>query len=119
MIISTVLSSRIPQLEFRGSLGLLGEPKKFNVAITRGKALTIVIGCPSCLEKDSNWRDLMVYCQDFNSYHGSTCDSMATSKKTPLNFKLLGGGYEESYEDALESNYYGDNSNWKMYSYFS
>jgi helicase MOV-10 len=73
ILISTVLSHRIPQLEMCGSLGLLGDHRKFNVALTRGMHLAVVVGHPYCLHSDPNWRQLMNYCDDHGTYTGYPC----------------------------------------------
>ncbi|XP_025829090.1 putative helicase MOV-10 isoform X2 [Agrilus planipennis] len=43
-------------------LGFLRNPKRFNVALTRAKALLIVIGNPFLLENDENWREFLKFC---------------------------------------------------------
>lgn len=57
IIISTVRSSR-DQLrsDKRFSLGFLGSPKRFNVAVTRACAGLIVVGDPDILSLDPMWR---------------------------------------------------------------
>ncbi len=41
------------------NLGFWGNPKRFNVAITRAKALLVVVGHPLVLLQDANWRELL------------------------------------------------------------
>lgn len=43
-------------------IGFWQNPKRFNVAITRAKALLVVVGSPLVLMKDSNWRELLRFC---------------------------------------------------------
>ncbi|KAL8992091.1 MAG: hypothetical protein Q9169_007381 [Polycauliona sp. 2 TL-2023] len=43
-------------------MGVVNEPKKFNVAITRAKQGLIVIGNPRILEKDPHWTVFMCFC---------------------------------------------------------
>lgn len=73
IIISTVLTHRIPHLEINGSLGLLGDHRKFNVSLTRGMHLAIVVGHPYCLHTDPNWRHLMNFCDRHGTYTGYPC----------------------------------------------
>lgn len=73
IIISTVLTHRIPHLEMNGSLGLLGDHRKFNVSLTRGMHLAIIVGHPYCLHTDPNWRQLMNYCDRHGTYTGYSC----------------------------------------------
>ena len=41
------------------NLGFWRNPKRFNVAITRAKALLVVVGHPMVLLQDPNWRELL------------------------------------------------------------
>ncbi|KAL8665546.1 MAG: hypothetical protein Q9168_007682 [Polycauliona sp. 1 TL-2023] len=43
-------------------MGIVNEPKKFNVAITRAKQGLIVIGNPCVLERDPYWTAFMCFC---------------------------------------------------------
>lgn len=44
--------------------------QRFNVAVTRAIALLIVIGNPDILQCDPNWRSLIEYCVENDSYNG-------------------------------------------------
>lgn len=62
IIISTVRSStEHVRLDYRTKLGFLKNPKRFNVAITRAKALLIVVGNPLILMEDREWREFILY----------------------------------------------------------
>ncbi|KAI5054863.1 hypothetical protein GOP47_0030008 [Adiantum capillus-veneris] len=50
----------------------LHNPKRFNVAITRAKALLIVIGNPHVLDQHEHWKELLQYCLLHKSYVGCT-----------------------------------------------
>jgi helicase MOV-10 len=71
IIISTVRSNvdHIP-IDHAFHLGFLRNPKRFNVAITRAKALLIVIGNPFVLAGDANWNRLLRFCIDHKAYIG-------------------------------------------------
>jgi putative helicase MOV10L1 len=43
-------------------VGFWRNPKRFNVAITRAKALLVVVGSPRVLAADDNWRQLLRHC---------------------------------------------------------
>ncbi|KAG1680363.1 hypothetical protein FOA52_015454 [Chlamydomonas sp. UWO 241] len=62
IIISTVRSST-EHLAFdtKHRLGFLRNEKRFNVAITRAKALVVVVGNPDVLVQDVSWRALLRY----------------------------------------------------------
>jgi helicase MOV-10 len=40
-------------------IGFFNNPKRFNVAITRAKALLLVVGHPGMLKQDKYWRSLV------------------------------------------------------------
>jgi len=70
VIVSTVLTSRI-RSDCRDSIGLLGDHRKFNVAITRGMALCIVVGDPHILYDDVHWAAYIELCDSKGTFHGS------------------------------------------------
>uniref|UniRef100_A0A8C9L8E7 RNA helicase n=1 Tax=Pavo cristatus TaxID=9049 RepID=A0A8C9L8E7_PAVCR len=71
-ILSTVRSYEDTLAEEEYYLGFLSNPKRFNVAITRAKALLIVIGNPHLLVKDPCFCALLEYSVMNNAYVG--CD---------------------------------------------
>ncbi|KAF2193809.1 P-loop containing nucleoside triphosphate hydrolase protein [Zopfia rhizophila CBS 207.26] len=44
------------------NLGLIGQDKKMNVAITRAKEALFVIGSPQVLEQDPCWKEFLAFC---------------------------------------------------------
>ncbi|CAM4596887.1 unnamed protein product [Leuciscus chuanchicus] len=73
MILSTVRSNEsLLNEELQNVLGFLSNPKRFNVAITRAKALLIVIGNPHILIKDPCFSALLQYSYDNRAFVG--CD---------------------------------------------
>ncbi|XP_049938320.1 putative helicase MOV-10 [Schistocerca serialis cubense] len=63
IIISTVRSrTELLNDDYKHHLGFLKNPKRFNVAVTRPKALLIVIGNPDVLQHDKCWRKLIEFC---------------------------------------------------------
>ncbi|XP_062921482.1 putative helicase MOV-10 isoform X2 [Mobula hypostoma] len=71
IIISTVRSSsNYLQMDEDFNLGFLKNPKRFNVALTRAKALLIVIGNPIILTKDPNWNRFLDHCKVNQGYTG-------------------------------------------------
>ncbi|XP_051890987.1 putative helicase MOV-10 isoform X2 [Pristis pectinata] len=71
IIISTVRSSSdYLQIDENFNLGFLKNPKRFNVALTRAKALLIVIGNPIILTKDPNWNKFLDHCKVNQGYTG-------------------------------------------------
>ncbi|KAK4876916.1 hypothetical protein RN001_009422 [Aquatica leii] len=54
------------------NLGFISNTKRLNVAITRARALLIIVGNPQLLMKDHHWRTIIKYCVDDGAYCG--CD---------------------------------------------
>jgi hypothetical protein len=72
IIISAVRSDpQFVEFDALHRLGFLGNPKRFNVAITRAKALLIIIGNPKVLRQDKHWNELLQYCLANKAYTGS------------------------------------------------
>ncbi|XP_014803947.1 PREDICTED: putative helicase MOV-10 [Calidris pugnax] len=71
ILISTVRScSNYLQMDETFKLGFLKNPKRLNVAITRAKALLIVVGNPAVLSKDQHWQRFLRYCKEEGGYTG-------------------------------------------------
>lgn len=72
VILITTVRSRQEFLaqDYQFGIGFLRHPKRFNVAVTRAKALLIIIGNPDILQCDPHWRELINYCQKHKSYYG-------------------------------------------------
>ncbi|NXH13075.1 SDE3 helicase, partial [Bucco capensis] len=71
ILISTVRScSEYLELDETFRLGFLKNPKRFNVAITRAKALLIVVGNAAVLREDQHWHRFLRYCREEGGYTG-------------------------------------------------
>ena len=71
IIISTVRSSDdFLDDDRRFNLGFVSSPKRFNVAVTRAKALLIVVGNPHVLVRDPSWGELLRYCHQRGGHRG-------------------------------------------------
>ncbi|XP_064457734.1 putative helicase MOV-10 [Ornithodoros turicata] len=71
IIITTVRSN--PDLlskDIRHNLGFLRNSKRFNVAVTRAKALLIIVGNPWTLSGDPCWNKLLQFCIKKKAYCG-------------------------------------------------
>jgi hypothetical protein len=72
IIISTVRTSKeLIAYDSRFHLGFVANCKRMNVAITRAKALLIVIGSPAVLNEDTHWRRLLHHCHENGAYTGA------------------------------------------------
>uniref|UniRef100_A0AAX7UW94 RNA helicase n=1 Tax=Astatotilapia calliptera TaxID=8154 RepID=A0AAX7UW94_ASTCA len=73
ILVSTVRSSpNYTEMDKKFNLGFVKNEKRFNVAVTRAKALLIVVGNPRILETDSTWARFIQYCRDEGGYTGFT-----------------------------------------------
>ncbi|XP_053685736.1 putative helicase mov-10-B.1 [Sabethes cyaneus] len=63
MIMTTVRSGT-------SGVGFLSNSKRLNVALTRAKALLVVIGNPETLQRDANWYEFIRYCYQNNAIRG-------------------------------------------------
>ena len=70
IIISTVIGSANPRSVKAMAHGLISSPQRFNVAITRAKALLVIVGDPNALWEDASWRELLQYSVDHGAYRG-------------------------------------------------
>ena len=70
----------------------MANEKRFNVAVTRAKALLIVIGNPRVLATDEkNWLPLLRFCRDNNSWLGQEWDEDASSDGEDETFDIIDG----------------------------
>ncbi|KAM4571551.1 putative helicase mov-10-B.1 [Fundulus diaphanus] len=73
ILVSTVRSSATyMDIDKKFSLGFIKNEKRFNVAMTRAKALLIVVGNPMVLSADPTWASFIQYCKDEGGYDGFT-----------------------------------------------
>lgn len=71
IMVSTVRSSMsYVKMDQDFNIGFLANKKRFNVAMTRAKALLIVVGNPVILRKDPTWEKFISYCVDKKGYTG-------------------------------------------------
>nr|CAD7447578.1 unnamed protein product [Timema bartmani] len=73
IILSTVRSMvDYVKIDVRHALGFIASPKRLNVALTRAKALLIILGNPHVLGTDPYWKYVLSYCVAHGGYTG--CD---------------------------------------------
>uniref|UniRef100_K7E1I3 RNA helicase n=1 Tax=Monodelphis domestica TaxID=13616 RepID=K7E1I3_MONDO len=71
LLVSTVRSSQsFVQMDSDFNLGFLRNPKRFNVAVTRAKALLIIVGNPLLLYQDPEWNTFLRFCKKHGGYTG-------------------------------------------------
>ncbi|KAK0204308.1 P-loop containing nucleoside triphosphate hydrolase protein [Desarmillaria ectypa] len=97
IIISTVRSSReFVEFDLRHTLGFVASPRRFNVAVTRAKALLIVVGDPTVLSLDPLWRSFLNYVYKNGGWRGLpiSWDPDADVDET--------GGYDRAIREAAQ-----------------
>lgn len=67
VIILSTVRSEIFNHDGVEHIGFLSHPKRFNVALTRAKALMIIIGNPEVIGLNKYWRQLWDYCRENGS----------------------------------------------------
>jgi hypothetical protein len=71
IIISTVRSSAEHiAFDAKHALGFLANPKRMNVAVTRAKALLVIVGNPAILGRDRHWAAMLAHCVRHGAYRG-------------------------------------------------
>ncbi|KAI7797624.1 putative helicase mov-10-B.2 [Triplophysa rosa] len=71
IIVSAVRSSgKFISLDETFNIGFLKNEKRFNVAVTRAKALFIMVGNPIILRTDANWGRFIDFCTEQGGYTG-------------------------------------------------
>ncbi|XP_074044556.1 helicase MOV-10 isoform X2 [Macrotis lagotis] len=83
LLVSTVRSSQsFVQMDFDFNLGFLRNPKRFNVAVTRAKALLIIVGNPLLLCQDPEWKMFLEFCKERGGYTGCPFPNLELEKQT-------------------------------------
>ncbi len=92
IILSAVRSSQEHVAsDARHALGFLANPKRFNVAVTRARALLVIVGNPNILALDAHWAALLRHAVRHGAYRGCAL---------PPGLDGGDGGAEEGEEDA-------------------
>lgn len=77
IILSTVRStSDYVNSDLKHTLGFVASPRRLNVAITRARALLIIIGNPYLLNEDPYWRTVLNYCKERDAYTGCSISTL-------------------------------------------
>lgn len=78
VIVSTVrTSSRFVHDDRKRNRGLIYEPKRFNVSITRAKELLVVVGHVPTLWQDPYWRALLRFAVRRKAYRGPAMEELS------------------------------------------
>jgi helicase MOV-10 len=101
IIISTVRSENDwLQHDLKYNLGFVANEKRFNVAVTRAKALLYIIGNPRVLQTDSkNWLPLLRYFRDNKSWQGQEWDEADDDDGNDMEVLLKHGKNDDEEEE--------------------
>ena len=113
IIISTVRSeNEYLDHDRKYNLGFVANEKRFNVAVTRAKALLIVVGNPRVLATDKkNWLPMLRYCRDNKSWFGEEWNEEEQKKDEEEEFGNLEkdpANKDEKDEDEDDWHFVGD-----------
>ena len=70
ILCTTRTRDRFLEQDVRRGLGVIHQPQKFNVALTRAKEGLIVIGNSAVLAKDKNWAAFLAFCHRNGLWEG-------------------------------------------------
>eukprot|EP00730_Choanoeca_flexa_P018713 TRINITY_DN9119_c0_g1_i1.p1 TRINITY_DN9119_c0_g1~~TRINITY_DN9119_c0_g1_i1.p1 ORF type:complete len:694 (+),score=142.71 TRINITY_DN9119_c0_g1_i1:125-2206(+) len=108
IIISTTLtpevmpSSAEPLPSQVGPIAIFKSPRRFNVAITRAKALCIVIGHPDAVKRDQHWGSWLQFCKQHGAIAGYTGGNSPSRSNDPdAQPRVLGGGCADGPSNPL------------------
>ncbi|XP_063071769.1 putative helicase mov-10-B.1 [Engraulis encrasicolus] len=102
VMVSTVRSSvNYVKMDQDFNIGFLTNEKRFNVAMTRAKALLVVVGNPVILKKNTTWERFIQYCEDQGGYTGfdyndAEGEDDVVTRLASLNINLEAEELEES-----------------------
>ncbi|EMC92499.1 hypothetical protein BAUCODRAFT_38569 [Baudoinia panamericana UAMH 10762] len=82
IICTTRTRDRFIEQDLAKGLGVIREPKRFNVALTRAKEGLIVIGNPIVLRQDEYWRNFLAFCQRNGLWKSDALGEQAGSAKS-------------------------------------
>ncbi|CAL1606225.1 unnamed protein product [Knipowitschia caucasica] len=105
IMVSTVRSSsNYAEFDKKFKLGFLRNCKRFNVAVTRAKALLIVVGNPLVLRSDTTWERFLQYCQDNGGYKGyvQTEDDDDIVERCAAIYRDMEGGEVKTAESVVQ-----------------
>ncbi|KAF9029659.1 hypothetical protein BDZ89DRAFT_1248376 [Hymenopellis radicata] len=95
-MISTVYSREFVEYDLRHFLRFVASPRRFNVAVTRAKALLVIIGDPLVLSLDRLWRQLLNYIHQNGGWAGK---GISWDPEEVVN---EAGGYDVAIREVVE-----------------
>lgn len=91
ILCTTRTRDRFIDQDLARGLGVIHEPKRFNVALTRAMHGLIVIGNPDVLDEDQNWAAFLAFCKRNDAWDGEC------SWQTPHSDKICYSRLEKQF----------------------
>ncbi|XP_037629487.1 putative helicase mov-10-B.2 [Sebastes umbrosus] len=93
ILLSTVRSNpKLTAQMQKCTLGFVDNEKRFNVALTRARALLIVVGDPRVLKTDQMWNKFIHYCFTEGGYRGITVSDEEITHRVPVESDAAAAG---------------------------
>ncbi|EME46334.1 hypothetical protein DOTSEDRAFT_127228 [Dothistroma septosporum NZE10] len=70
IVCTTRTRDRFVDQDIAKGLGVIHEPRRLNVALTRAKEGLVIIGNPNVLDQDENWASFLAFCQRNGAWKG-------------------------------------------------
>jgi helicase MOV-10 len=89
ILCTTRTRDRFIDQDLAKGLGVIHEPRRFIVALTRAKEGLIVIGHPGILSQDENWASFMAFCRRNGAWFGTGPDDWHTPHSRKIKMSRL------------------------------
>ena len=106
IFLSTVVTTPKTLQAVDPEVGFLNNPRRFNVAISRAKALNVIVGHPLVLLQNPLWHELLRECVRRDAYRGAGSEHLPSwargtaASKSYNNYDALGFTDDLALEDA-------------------
>ncbi len=102
IVCTTRTRGRFLDEDHKRGLGIIGEAKRFNVALTRARDGLVVIGNPWILERDPSWLAFLGFCYRHGLWEGDRAATSATTAqgRRPSAAGSASGATEEKHVNA-------------------
>ncbi|KDO22232.1 hypothetical protein SPRG_12317 [Saprolegnia parasitica CBS 223.65] len=101
---------RTPSRRNATKISILSDAKLFNVAVTRAKALLLVVGHPGLLAKQPFWGELLNHCVKMGGFRASPVGDEVDHREDDDNAAAV-----EHYDDGKACNAAADGPDWRVF----
>jgi helicase MOV-10 len=89
ILCTTRTRDRFIDQDLAKGLGVIHEPRRFNVALTRAMEGLVIIGHPGILSQDENWASFMAFCRRNQAWTGNEPDDWHTPHSRKIKMSRL------------------------------